>query len=53
MENLTETKLTSEKIYSGCILDFIATPCACPTAAPRRSELTRHVGAVCIGAAAR
>lgn len=22
MDNLTETKLTSEKIYSGCILDF-------------------------------
>ena len=22
MENLTETKLTSDKIYSGCILDF-------------------------------
>ena len=27
MDNLTETKLTSEKIYSGCILDFYRDTC--------------------------
>ena len=35
MENLTETKLTSEKIYSGCILDFYRDTVRLPNGAAR------------------
>ena len=48
MENLTETKLTSEKIYSGCILDFYRDTVRLPNGGTAPRELTRHVGAVCI-----
>ena len=48
MDNLTETKLTSEKIYSGCILDFYRDTVRLPNGGTAPRELTRHVGAVCI-----
>ena len=48
MDNLTETKLTSEKIYSGCILDFYRDTVRLPNGGPAPRELSRHVGAVCI-----
>ena len=48
MDNLTETKLTSEKIYSGCILDFYRDPVRLPNGGTAPRELSRHVGAVCI-----
>lgn len=48
MENLTETKLTSEKIYNGCILDFYRDTVRLPNGGTAPRELTRHVGAVCI-----
>lgn len=48
MENLTETKLTSEKIYSGCILDFYRDTVRLPNGGTAPRELSRHVGAVCI-----
>ena len=48
MENLTETKLTSEKIYSGCILDFYRDTVRLPNGGTAPRELTRHVGAGCI-----
>ena len=43
MENLTETKLTSEKIYSGCILDFYRDTVRLPNGGTAPRELTRHV----------
>ena len=48
MDNLTETKLTSEKIYSGCILDFYRDTVRLPNGGTAPRELSRHVGAVCI-----
>ena len=53
MDNLTETKLTSEKIYSGCILDFYRDTVRLPNGGTAPRELSRHVGAVCIAAARR
>ena len=38
MENLTETQVTTDKIYSGCILDFYRDTVRLPTAAPRRAS---------------
>ena len=46
MDNLTETKLTSEKIYSGCILDFYRDTVRLPNGGTAPRELSRHVGAV-------
>lgn len=43
MENLTETKLTSEKIYSGCILDFYRDTVRLPNGGTAPRELTRQV----------
>ena len=48
MENLTEIRLTSDKIYSGCILDFYRDTVRLPNGGTAPRELTRHVGAVCI-----
>ena len=48
MDNLTETKLTSEKIYSGCILDFYRDTVRLPNGGTAPRELSRHVGAVCL-----
>ena len=46
MENLTEIRLTSDKIYSGCILDFYRDTVRLPNGGTAPRELTRHVGAV-------
>lgn len=48
MENLTETQVTTDKIYSGCILDFYRDTVRLPNGGTAPRELTRHVGAVCI-----
>ena len=44
MDNLTETKLTSEKIYSGCILDFYRDTVRLPNGgtAPRAANCARR-----------
>ena len=43
-----QPKLTSEKIYSGCILDFYRDTVRLPNGGTAPRELSRHVGAVCI-----
>ena len=48
MENLTETQVTTDKIYSGCILDFYRDTVRLPNGGTAPRELTRHVGAVCV-----
>ena len=45
MDNLTETKLTSEKIYSGCILDFYRDTVRLPNGRQAIREVMRHAGA--------
>ena len=45
MENLTETQVTTDKIYSGCILDFYRDTVRLPNGGTAPRELTRHVGA--------
>ena len=42
MDNLTETKLTSEKIYSGCILDFYRDTVRLPNGGTAPRELSRR-----------
>ena len=42
MDNLTETKLTSEKIYSGCILDFYRDTVRLPNGGTAPRELSRN-----------
>ena len=52
MDNLTETKLTSEKIYSGCILDFYRDTVRLPNGANYRATWARCASCRCSTTAA-